>query len=120
MYSRFVEWTQEQPVSEKIVPSSEAAIAEALSRYGRKAEYDALMEEYARVANLTEGRKLLKVMFNGTLVGEWTGLDNRRVKIVMDRVRQDKGGEAGLLEMDESHIRLAVEAATIALGFHVT
>ncbi|KAF7973730.1 hypothetical protein HWV62_14296 [Athelia sp. TMB] len=117
MYSRFVDWAQAQPVPETPVPSAEAVVAEALACFGKKAEYDGLMEEYRQAAAKIEARNALKVVFNGTIVGEWTGLDNRRVKIVMDKIRLEQAGGAGLLGLERSRIQQLVESAVDQLGY---
>ena len=56
-------------------------------------------------------------MFNGTLVGEWTGLSNFDVKKVMDRVRERMGGDVAMDGMPMEEIRSAVEQANVELGF---
>jgi hypothetical protein len=55
-------------------------------------------------------------MFNGTLVGEWTGLPNLEVKKVMDKVRQRMGGEVAMDGKTTEEIRSAVEQAKEELG----
>lgn len=118
MYSRFVDWAQEQPMSESPLLPADAAVAEALSYFNKKAEYGISLEEYTQKAAKVEARKTLKLIFNGTMVGEWTGLDNRRVKIVMDKIRQELGGESGLLGLEQSRIQQLVESAVVQLGYN--
>jgi hypothetical protein len=118
MYNRFKAWAQEQQCDEP-EPSwtPETVVAEALVYFNKKAEYDALMREYARVASIHEARRRVKSVFNGTLVGEWTGLSNLNVKKVMDRVRERMGGEVAMDGKTMEEIRSAVEQANVELGF---
>ena len=70
---------------------------EALLHFGKKEE----LEEFLRE---TKNRELLKRMFNGHMVSEWAQLGTRwkTVKLVMDAVRQEYGGEEGLLKIIEA------------------
>lgn len=117
MYNRYLDWAQEQPMSELPLLPADVVVAEALSYFNKKVEYDILLEENARKEAKIEARKTLKLIFNGNTVGEWTGLDNRRVKIVMDKIRQERGGELGLLGQEQSLIQELVESAVVQLGY---
>lgn len=117
MYGRFLDWAQEQPITETHVLSADAVVVAALLHFNKKAEFDSLIEEYTQKAAKIEARKTLKTIFNGNIVADWTGLDNRRVKIVMDKIRQEKGGELGLLGLDQSRIQQLVETAAAQLGY---
>jgi hypothetical protein len=117
MYNRFQAWAREQSCDEpEPTWTQENAVAEALVYFNRKAEYDKLMNEYARVASIHEARRRVKSVFNGSLVGEWTGLSNFEVKKVMDRVRERMGGEVAMDGKTMGEIRTAVEQANVELG----
>jgi UDP-2,3-diacylglucosamine pyrophosphatase LpxH len=117
MYTHFLAWAQEQKHDEpEPVWTKESVTTEALAYFNKKAEYDKLIEEHARIASIHEAGRRVNSVFNGTLVGEWTGLKNMEVKRVMDKVRQKLGGEAAMDGMTIEEIRKAVEQANVELG----
>lgn len=113
MYKRFQDWAQhKQADTTSPEPDTESVITEALVYFQKKSEYETLMKEYSRVESILRARRKVKPIFNGTLVGRWTELDNRRVKLVMDAVRERFGGEVAMAEIDVEDIhKTTVEVA---------
>ncbi|KAL0069763.1 hypothetical protein AAF712_003032 [Marasmius tenuissimus] len=118
MYHNFVSWVDDRttpeslPVSGMSISPSESPTPgpsggastftprqhevreEALLHFGKKEELEEFLCE-------TKGRELLKKVFNGHTVSEWAQLGTRwkTVKMVMDAVRQEHGGEEGLVKI---------------------
>jgi hypothetical protein len=121
MYNSFCAWAQGLPRDRpKPEWTPETVIAEALVYFDKKTEHDALTEEYARLASTHERRRKAKSVFNGTLVKEWTGLHHLDVKKVMDRTRENLGGEDAMVGMDMDKIREVVQQFTEELKFAQT
>lgn len=95
MYHQFLEWVRVQrPAVKGNLRSSEVtegeggteAVEAAKLFFRKKEEYDALIVKEKR-------RRNMKDNFNGHLVMEWTGLQGKKVKSVMDEVRNSVDGK---------------------------
>ncbi|KAG9315899.1 hypothetical protein JVU11DRAFT_3548 [Chiua virens] len=108
MYLDFLVWAQgKTPTTSSAGPCQEAA-EEALVRFGKKSEWDAMVNgRYAKT--------WLKSNFNGKLVAEWTGLGWKGVKAVMDDVRSSAGGECALVGMEPEKLKKLVFASQASL-----
>jgi hypothetical protein len=121
MYNHFLIWGREQQRDgPEPTWTPESVVAEALVYFNKKAEYDELMKEYARVKAIHEARRRVKSKFNGILVEEWTGLRNLDVKKVMDKVRERVGGEIVMDVWTTEEIRSAVRQASLELGYTIS
>ena len=111
MYRLFFEWIEVQkaaiPDDEKDCSSKALRLQdEALVFFGRKDEYEMLVEKNSR-------RLYLKSIWNGTKVGEWTGWYGRKVGLTMKHVRQTIGEEK-LAYMQEHEVKeIVLEAMKI-------
>ncbi|KAJ3802483.1 hypothetical protein GGU11DRAFT_865496 [Lentinula aff. detonsa] len=104
MYFDFVAWANERSAQsgvtsvdmEKVERRQERVREEALVEFGRRDEVATVVREF-------EGRKKIKNGFNGTVVDAWIGSNGnwRKVKTVMDKVRERHGGEEGILRILE-------------------
>ena len=101
MYIDFLVWAQDKAPTMSTSGPHQDAVEEALITFGKKAEWDAMVQEnYART--------WLKSNFNGKLVAEWTGLGWKGVKAVMDDVRSSVGGERALVGMELEQVKSLV------------
>lgn len=102
MYSDFVAWAKQRLAEGGLTSLDMAEVKrrrervreEALIEFGRQDEVEAYVKEF-------EGRKKLKSSFNGTVVNAWTHSKGnwRKVKTIMTIVREQHGGEEGLLQI---------------------
>ncbi|KAJ3895454.1 hypothetical protein GG344DRAFT_38886 [Lentinula edodes] len=102
MYSDFVAWAKQRLAEGGLTSVDMAEVKrrrervreEALIEFGRQDEVEAYVKEF-------EGRKKLKSSFNGTVVNAWTHSKGnwRKVKTIMTIVREQHGGEEGLLQI---------------------
>jgi hypothetical protein len=101
MYWSFLEWAGERERENGRTPGEvfdeRTFHNEALVHFNRKAEFDAMVHSKAI-------KQTAKAGFNGTKVGEWTGLTGRwrEVKRIMDAVRKRLGGEEGVAKLLET------------------
>ncbi|EIW80958.1 hypothetical protein CONPUDRAFT_82069 [Coniophora puteana RWD-64-598 SS2] len=104
MYGEFLSWARIHATSPGCSKDVEEVKKEALEHFGKKGEWDAMVRD-------KHEREWLKGHFNGRLVQEWTGLNGRGIKMVMDKIRSDAGGERMLVNKDSAElITLAQEA----------
>ncbi|KAF5369589.1 hypothetical protein D9758_002685 [Tetrapyrgos nigripes] len=96
MYSDFVEWvgglrdTFTSLTDEEKKQIVESARAEALEHFGKREEVESMVRNF-------EARKRMKDVFNGVSVKSWIGAHQwQDVKSVMDRVREQHGGDEGV------------------------
>ncbi|KJA21192.1 hypothetical protein HYPSUDRAFT_88200 [Hypholoma sublateritium FD-334 SS-4] len=114
MYSEFVEWVATTKiVSQQISCMSreewQAKIRdEALVYFNKKLEYEAS-------SKLRLDRLRLKQSFSGSRVRDWTGLGEYwpGVKLIMDEVRHQVGGENGILDYIDKHGEEGLRLLTI-------
>jgi len=99
MYAEFVQWA-------KAKGQEQATLQEAEEEEKKKARDEALVyfnkkEEFEALARERSARVRLKDVFNGSNVRNWTGLGEhwKGVKMIMDRVRQQAGGDEGVLRI---------------------
>ncbi|KAJ4482143.1 hypothetical protein J3R30DRAFT_2131082 [Lentinula aciculospora] len=102
MYSDFVAWVHELSAKSGVTSVDlqelhrrrERVREEALVEFGRQDEVETYLREF-------EGRKKLKNSFNGTVVNAWIGSNGnwRKVKTIMNMVREQHGGEEGILQI---------------------
>lgn len=102
MYQEFCSWVHKQSVASEgplIPPGTEdyrqrkaRVKEEALVFFGKK-------EEFEQINRVAAARSRLKLVFTGSRVRDWCGLGEHRVgvKKVMDRVREQHGGDQGVL-----------------------
>lgn len=97
MYQNFLEYATQLAQSQASsgrkpspLPQTEEVIDAAVHFFGKWELYQSIID----VARINEH---LKLVFNGTLVGEWTGLEGLFLKFLMDEVRERLGGEAGVV-----------------------
>jgi hypothetical protein len=127
MYQAFLQWSkarispaaendgqlQEKQESEDREAIRESVRKEALAFFGKREEYDALVQ-----AN--ERRVRLKAIWNGKKVGEWIGVGNyRMIGRVMAVMRRTIGEEKiGQMTEDElkQHVLQASEAIELQLA----
>ncbi|KAF8555233.1 hypothetical protein OG21DRAFT_1438969 [Imleria badia] len=98
MYIDFLVWAQDKAPSVSTSGPHQDAVEEALITFGKKSEWDAIVQEHY-------ARTWLRSNFNGKLVAEWTGLGWRGVKAVMDDVRSSVGGERALVGMELEQVK---------------
>lgn len=91
IYWEFVEWAQAQAVP---IASTTSLREAALEHFGKREEVETFLREEA-------ARAQYKATFNGKRVAQWAemGEDWRRVKIIMDHVRTQCGGDEGISRM---------------------
>jgi hypothetical protein len=121
MYQAFLQWCeagsdgqpQEKQETEEREAIKESVRKEALAFFGKREEYDALVQ-----AN--ERRVRLKAIWNGKKVGEWVGVGNyRMISRVMAVMRRTIGEEKiGQMTEDElkQHVLQAREAIELQLA----
>lgn len=88
MYQMFLIWMRDQRLTTvegsacdlRPISSSDKVVEEAKVFFGKKQEYDGLVEKERK-------RRKIKDTFNGHLVMEWTGLRGIPVRELMDEVR---------------------------------
>ncbi|EGN98407.1 hypothetical protein SERLA73DRAFT_153487 [Serpula lacrymans var. lacrymans S7.3] len=90
MYRDFLLWAHEQPSAPNAPCGEDDVVTEALVKFSKKEEWDAMAKERYE-------RAWIKENFNGKLVAEWTGLGWRGVKTLMYEIRKDVGGERMLV-----------------------
>ena len=99
MYNNFPTWVEGQSFDNKalnLTLTTDITVQEALDYFGKRKEYDMLMNEYDRLENLHAARRRVKAIFNGALITEWTGLQGLDVRRMMEKVRQRTGGEEAM------------------------
>lgn len=98
MYFDFLVWAQDKVPTTATSEPHQDAVEEALVTFGKKAEWEAMVQE-------GHARSWMKSNFNGKLVAEWTGLGWKGVKAVMDDVRSSVGGERALVGMEPEQVK---------------
>jgi hypothetical protein len=126
MYAEFVVWAQERAAAQGTTGRAKLSKEEreerqfkirdeALVYFGKKEAFDTLTREYSQ-------RIRLKQVFSGSKVRDWAGIGEYwvGVKMIMDAVRLQVGGEDGVLkildEEGEEGIRKIVLVTRDELG----
>ncbi|KAG6872417.1 hypothetical protein C0995_009931 [Termitomyces sp. Mi166 len=109
MHTEFVQWAAEKAAAAPPETQHEAHMTTieerqlafreyALAYFKKKQEFDMMVHKQSERARLKE-------VFNGSTVRHWTNLgeDWKTLKLVMDTVREELGGDVGVLKLyDES------------------
>lgn len=112
MYNNFTTWVECQLFDDEAPNwTPETVVQEGLDYFGKREEYDAVMNEYERLETIHAARRRVKATFNGTLITEWTGLRGFDVKRVMDKVRERTGGEEAMDGMSVEEVEGLVKQA---------
>ncbi|KAF9013294.1 hypothetical protein BDQ17DRAFT_1419451 [Cyathus striatus] len=130
MYWQFIEWVKDggayvKSVVPKSIPDQEDREERdkrlqdlALDFFGKREEFDALQRELDEKIVKAQARK----SYNGTIVGEWTGLTGKwlTVKKIMDKVRERVGGDQATIQMMQNHGEEELKAIVIEVAKELT
>ncbi|KAG6884571.1 hypothetical protein C0992_006074 [Termitomyces sp. T32_za158] len=112
MYAEFAQWVREKSAAIPLETEHDATSEErqlafrehVLVHFNKRQEYDMMVCKQKE-------RTRLKKVFNGSIVRQWANLgeDWKTLKLVMDMVREELGGDRGILklydELGESGLR---------------
>ncbi|KAG6899221.1 hypothetical protein C0993_012135 [Termitomyces sp. T159_Od127] len=107
MYAEFVQWVTEKSANTLHETENEVDVMtseerqtvlreHALVYFNKKQEFDMMVRK-------RNERARLKEVFNGVTVRQWTNLgeDWKMLKLVMDTVREELGGDEGILKLND-------------------
>jgi hypothetical protein len=101
MFGKFIAWVTHItiPASTNEEAGTSWAIDKALDFFGKKSEFNTIIETHYRHRRMRE-------LWSGSRVNEWAELHShwRTVKKVMDGVREKVGGDEGVLNLDEEEL----------------
>ena len=87
MYQNFLEYAtqlSQTQDTDQTIPAQDQVLQTALHFFGK-------WDQYQSIVRTARAHEHLKRVFNGKIVGEWTGFDGILIKFVMDGVRERLG-----------------------------
>ncbi|KAL0961063.1 hypothetical protein HGRIS_006050 [Hohenbuehelia grisea] len=121
MYAEFVEYAQSR-ADPTLALSPTETLARVMQRRGEALDHFGLTGTFNTLARERDERARLKVYFSGGRVRDWASMGEhwKGVKLIMDEVRAECGGDSGVLELLDLQgvdgLRLKVLQARDRLG----